>query len=121
MPWKTLCRKRFGAAARARRAPSIEAWSLIDHSHSRFIRNWYGDGKTLLLTVVSIWKTLTWSASSLPIRQAELCRWLLVWSMNEWDATIVLVLWWCLSDLYDARPMAADLCPPSIATRLTLT
>ncbi len=94
---------------------------MIDHSHSRFIRNWYGEGKTLLLTVVSIWKILTCSASSRPIRQAEWCRWLLVWSMNECEATMVLLLWWCRSDLYDASPIAADLWPPSMATRLTLT
>ena len=41
--------------------------------------------------------------------------------MNEWDLTMVRALWWWRSDLYDASPIGTDLCPPSIATRLTLT
>ncbi len=44
-----------------------------------------------------------------------------MWSMNECDCTIVFALWWCFSDLYDASPIGTDLCPPSIATRLTFT
>ena len=44
-----------------------------------------------------------------------------LWSMNERECTIVRALWWCRSDLYDASPIGTDLCPPSIATRFTLT
>ena len=97
------------------------AWSLTDHSHSRFIRKSYGDGNTSLLSVVSIWKMLRCSLSSRPIRQAEWCRCDFLWSMNECERTIVLALWWWRSDLYDASPIGTDLWPPSIATRLTFT
>ena len=71
--------------------------------------------------MVSIWNTLTWSLMTRPIRHAEWCIAECLWSMNERDCTIVLALWWCRSDLYDASPMPTDLWPPSIATRLTLT
>ena len=74
-----------------------------------------------LLSVVSIWKTLTVSLMTRPIRQAEWCIAECLWSMNDRDCTIVLALWWCRSDLYDASPMPTDLWPPSMATRLTLT
>ena len=119
--WKILCFIRFGATASPRRIASIDAWSLTDHSHSRFIRKSYGAGNTLLSSVVSIWKIFRCSLRSRPIRHAEWWRWDLVWSMNEWDCTIVFALWWCFSDLYDASPIGTDLWPPSIATRLTLT
>ena len=46
----------------------------------------------LLSTVVSIWKTLTWSLISRPIRHAEECISECLWSMNERLLTIVLAL-----------------------------
>ena len=75
-----------------------------------------------LFSVVSIWNTLTCSASTSthpPGRVVHLRG--LVWSMNEREWIIVWLLWWCFSDLYDASPIDADLWPPSIATRLTFT
>ncbi len=74
-----------------------------------------------MLSVVSMWKTLTCSLSTRPIRQAEVCISEFFGSMNDRECTIVWLLWWCLIELYDARPIAVDLWPPSIATRLTLT
>ena len=74
-----------------------------------------------MLSVVSMVKIFRWSASIRPIRQALWCMADLVWSMNERECTIVWLLWWCRSDLYDASPIGTDLWPPSIATRLTLT
>ena len=92
------------------------------HSHSRFCRNEYESGKIVLLSVVSIWNTLTCSATTLPMRQALECRAEALWSMNDRLATMVLGLWWWLAGYeYGARPMATDLWPPSMATRLTLT
>jgi hypothetical protein len=118
---KILCRSLFGAAASARLVPSIEAWSLIDHSHSRFCRNSSGPPKMSLFSVVSIWNTLTCWVSTSPIRQAEWCIFEALWSMNDREWIIVWLLWWCFSDLYDASPIDVDLWPPSIATRFTFT
>ena len=75
-----------------------------------------------MLTVVSIWKTFTpLSRSTFPIRQFD--EWSSLWwrSMNDRLCCIVWTLWWCRSDLYDARPVAVDFQPPSMDTRLMFT
>ena len=75
-----------------------------------------------MLSVVSIWNTFTpESISTLPIRQLLLCSSLWRWSMKLWLASIVAGLWWWRSERYEARPVAVDFQPPSIATRLMLT
>src|SRR4051812_1166022 len=112
MSWNILCRSFGGATDRPRRTASIEAWSLTDHSHSRFWRNSKDFGNTSLFSVVSIWKTRTWSLMTRPIRHAEWCIADCSWSMNEREWTIVLALWWWRSELYDASPMPTDLWPP---------
>ncbi len=67
------------------------------HSHSRFCSTLIGPSvpNTLLLIVVSIWKTFTpASRSTLPMRQFDECssEW---WrSMNERLCCIVFTLWW---------------------------
>ncbi len=66
------------------------ARSRSDHSHSRFCRNWKFDGNVSLLSVVSIWKTLTPdSAISLPMRQLDECSSDAGWSMNDLEWRIV--------------------------------
>ncbi len=74
-----------------------------------------------MLSVVSIWKMFSESGSSRPIRQADECSADFSGSMNEREWTMVWLLWWWRSDLYDASPTGTDLWPPSIATRLTFT
>ena len=75
-----------------------------------------------VLRVVSIWKTLTpASVMTLPSRQLEWCSSLWCWSMNERDCRIVETLWWWRRLRYEARPVAVDFQPPSMATRLMLT
>ena len=101
--------------------PRNIAWSRSDHSHSRLVRKPYCDGNASLFSVVSIWKTLTCSESTRPIRQALECSSDLCGSMNDFELIMVCALWWWRSELYDASPIAVDFQPPSIATRLTLT
>ncbi len=71
--------------------------------------------------MVSTWKTGTVSLMTRPIRQADWCIADFWWSMKERECTIVCALWWWRKLLYDASPMPTDLCPPSMATRFTLT
>ena len=48
-----------------------------------------------VLSVVSIWKTLTpASVMTLPSRQLDLCSSLWCWSMNDLDRCMVDTLWW---------------------------
>ena len=75
----------------------------------------------MLSTLVSIWKTLTCSPISRPIRHADACSSELGGSMNDVECTIVSLLWWWRSELYADSPTPTDLCPPSIGTSVTLT
>ncbi len=61
------------------------------------------------MRVVSIWNTLTCSATTAPMRQALECSADALWSMNERLFTIVWVLWWWRSEEYGASPIATDL------------
>ena len=75
-----------------------------------------------MFSVVSIWNTLIpASRSTLPIRHVEWWISLWRWSMKLRLASIVVGLWWWRSERYEARPIAVDFQPPSIATRLMLT
>ena len=98
------------------------ARSRGDHSHSRLARKPNGSGKMSVLSVVSIWKTLTPASwMTWPMRQFEWCSSLRCRSMNDRDCCIVETLWWWRRLRYEARPVAVDFQPPSMATRLMLT
>ena len=71
--------------------------SLAFHSHSRFCSTAIGPSvpNMLLLSVVSIWKTLTpESFSTLPMRQFDECSSLAWRSMNDLLCCMVWTLWW---------------------------
>src|SRR3954454_13918891 len=119
--WNNRRRAFAGIRSMPRLAPRNVAWSRSDHSHSRLVRKPYCEGTASLLSVVSICNTLTCSDRTRPILQADECSCDACGSMNDRECTIVWLLWWWRSDLYDARPMAVDFHPPSTATRLTLT
>src|SRR5204863_4261547 len=111
-----------GARSRLLETPTNEARSRAFHSHSRFCRKANCDGKVSLLSVVSIWKTLTPTfLMNRPMRQLEECSSDLCWSMNDRLCCMVRTLWWCRRERYDARPVATLLWPPSMATRLMFT
>jgi hypothetical protein len=72
--------------------------------------------------VVSIWKIFTpLFRSTSPMRQFDECSSEACWSMNERLCCMVRTLWWWRRLRYDDRPVAVDLWPPSMATRLMFT
>src|SRR5689334_2056561 len=121
MEWKILRARRGGVRLRLAVVARNVARSRAFHSHSRFDNISKGDGNVSVLSVVSIWKILTpASRITWPIRQFDECSSERSWSMNERECCIVWTLWWWRRLRYEARPVAVDFHPPSMATRLML-
>src|SRR2546423_13460004 len=95
MLWKMLWATRLGARSIDLDTARNAARSRGDHSHSRFCKKLNCDGKVSVLSVVSIWKTLTPdSAITRPMRQLDECSSERCWSMNERLCCMVRTLWW---------------------------
>src|SRR5215204_7014877 len=94
MLWKILRETRRGIAFVALWFTKKFAFVTAFHSCSGFAIKSKTDGKALLLRVVSMWKTLTFSSKSLPIRFIELCMAELGGSMRERVRESVSGLWW---------------------------
>src|SRR5438067_108374 len=70
--WKTFCRSARGARCSVQRRPASAARSKSVKSSSRLPRNAIAPWNILLLSAVSMWKTLRCWSMTLPMRSTEL-------------------------------------------------